>query len=195
MPFFPLANVSLGLALAYAAVAACWIALSWRDPRAGLLFAVGPALAPFAALGLLPLAAQAARGAARRGMTVAAGVLCAAAVAGIRHASFPLGLGRPPLGLGIDGSRRPTAVAFELWKVVAAHPALAAEALALGLAAAALPLVRGRGPWPVAAFGAAMLAATLLPAPEAAAAPLVAGAWLTCIVLLLDRRRTAEAGR
>jgi hypothetical protein len=53
VPFFPLANVSLGLALAYAVAALAWIALSWRDPRSGLLFAVGPALAPLAALGLL----------------------------------------------------------------------------------------------------------------------------------------------
>ena len=195
VPFFPLANVSLGLALAYAAAALAWIALSWRDPRSGLLFAVGPALAPLAALGLLPLAAQAARGAPRKAATVAAGVLCAAVVGGIRHTSFPLGLGDAPLGLGIDGSRRPTAVVYELWKVVAAHPALASEAAALALAAAAIPLVRGRGPWPVAGFGAAMLALTLLPAPEAAAAPLVVGTWLTCMALLLDRRRAAEGGR
>ncbi|HSP73960.1 MAG TPA: hypothetical protein VLN26_16415, partial [Gaiellaceae bacterium] len=104
-------------------------------------------------------------------------------------------LGRAPLGLGIDGSRRPAAVVYELWKVVAAHPALASEAVALALAAAAIPFVRGRGPWPVAGFGAAMLALTLLPAPEAAAAPLVVGAWLTCTALLLDRRRAAEGGR
>src|SRR5690349_7097701 len=37
--FFPLANISLGLAAVYAAVATCWAALNWRDARSGLLFA------------------------------------------------------------------------------------------------------------------------------------------------------------
>ena len=48
--FFPLANISLGLAAVYAVLAAGWAALSWRDARAGLLLAVGPLLAPIAAL-------------------------------------------------------------------------------------------------------------------------------------------------
>jgi hypothetical protein len=195
VPFFPLGNVSLGLALAYAAAALAWLALTWRDPRGALLFAVAPALAPLAALGLLPLAAQAARGAWRKAATVLLGVLCAAAVAGVRHASLPLGLGRPPLGLGVAGSRRPTAVAYELWKVLAAHPGLALEAGALALAAGLLPSVRGRGPWAVALYGAGSLAATLLAAPAATAAPLVAGVWMTCAALLLDRRRAAEPER
>ena len=34
--FFPLANISLGLGLLFAAVAVVWLALTWRDPRAGL---------------------------------------------------------------------------------------------------------------------------------------------------------------
>jgi hypothetical protein len=195
VPFFPLANVSLGLALAYAAVAAAWTALAWRDPRTGLLFAVGPLLAPLAALGLLPLAAQWARGPVRKAATVAAGLLLAAVVAGIRHAELPLGLGAPPLGLGIVGSDRPTAVAQALWTALAAHPTLLAEVVALALAAAALPLVRGRGPWPIALFGGAMLAATLLPAPGVATAPLVLGTWLTCGALLWDSLRSARTGR
>src|SRR5215218_912019 len=53
--FFPLANVSLGLALVYAAVAVVWLALTWRDPRAGLLVAAGPLLAPLGALAAAPL--------------------------------------------------------------------------------------------------------------------------------------------
>src|SRR5581483_3516862 len=55
VPVLPLANTSIGLALLYAAFAAGWVALSWREPRAGLLFALGPLLAPAAALGLVPL--------------------------------------------------------------------------------------------------------------------------------------------
>ena len=47
--FFPLANISLGLAIVYAVLAACWFALSWRDARAGLLLAAGPLLATVSA--------------------------------------------------------------------------------------------------------------------------------------------------
>jgi hypothetical protein len=193
VPFFPLANVSLGLGIAYAALAALWIALAWRDPRSGLLFAAGPLLAPLAALALLPLAAQAARGPLRKAATVAAGVLLAAVVAGIRGVELPLGLGRAPLGLGIVGSDRPTAVLGALWQALADHPTLAAEAVALAVTAAALPRVRGRGAWPIALFGAAMLAATLLPAPGVATLPLVAGAWLTCAALAWDGHRRGHA--
>ncbi len=64
--FFPLANVSLGLAIVYAVLAAGWTALTWKDARAGLLLAAGPLLAPLAALALLPVAAQIARGRMRR---------------------------------------------------------------------------------------------------------------------------------
>ncbi len=194
VPFFPLANVSLGLALAYAALAVAWIALAWRDPRSGLLFAAGPLLAPFAALGLLPIAAQWARGPLRKAATVAAGVLLAAVVAGLHGTALPLGLGSPPLGLGIVGSERPTAVVNALWTALTDHPALAAEAVALGLVAAALPLVRGRGPWLIALFGTAMLSATMLPAAGVAPAPLVLGTWLTCALLLWDSLRGTRTG-
>ncbi len=194
VPFLPLANVSLGLGVAYAVLAALWLALAWRDPRSGLLFAAGPLLAPLAALPLLPLAAQAARGPLRKAATVAAGVLIAAVVAGVRGVDLPLGLGRPPLGLGVDGSDRPTAVLHALWQALAAHPTLAAEAVALALVAALLPRLRGRGPWPIALFGAAMLAGTLLPAPGVAAFPLVLGVWLTCAALAWDAHRTARPG-
>jgi hypothetical protein len=184
--FFPLANISLGLAIVYAAVAACWFALSWRDARAGLLLAVGPLLAPLAALALLPLAAQFARGRARRAAQAGCALLLAAAVAGLRHSSLPFDGSPPPLGLGITGSARPAAVAHALWAQLAAHPALVGEALVLGAAAALLSRVRRRGPWPAAIFGAALLAATALLAPAAAILPLIAAAWLTATVLAFE---------
>src|SRR5438270_4536041 len=56
VPVFPLGNVSLGLAVLYAALAAVWVVLCWREPRGGLLFALGPALAPLAALAPVPAA-------------------------------------------------------------------------------------------------------------------------------------------
>jgi hypothetical protein len=190
--FFPLANVSLGLALLYAAVAAAWLVLTWRDARAGLVLVTGPLLAPLAALALLPLAAQLARGRVRRGAQAAAAVLLAALVAGLRRTPLPFDGSAPPLGLGIAGSGRPTAVADALWRQLAAHPHLLAEALVLAAAAAALPFARGRGPWAAAGFGAALLAATALAAPAGSVLPLVAAAWLTAAAVALPWRSRSE---
>jgi hypothetical protein len=181
--FFPLANISIGLALLYAALAIGWLALTWQDERAMLLLAAGPLLAALGALGLLPLAAQAARGAARRAAQTAAAVLLAAVVAGLEHDALPFGAGRAPLGLGITGSRRPAAVGEALWGSLQAHPALIAEALVLAAAAALLP--RARGPWPAALYAAGLLAATVAAAPAAPLLPLAATAWITASILAL----------
>lgn len=189
VPFFPLANVSLGLAIVYAALAVGWLALSWKDARAGLFLALGPLAAPLAALGALPLAAQVVKGRARRAAQVAAAILVAALVAGLRHAPLPLTGESPPLGLGVVGSERPAAVARALVDALQRHPALPVEALLLGLAAAAIPSVRGKGPWPIAGFGAATMGATLLAAPGVAALPIVVAVWATCAVLALEGAR------
>ncbi len=189
VPFFPLANISLGLALVYAGLALGWLALSWRDARAGLFLALGPLAAPVAALGFLPLAAQAVRGSARRAVQVAAAVLAAGLVAGLRHTPLPLSGESPPLGLGVVGSDRPVAVAHALLEALQAHPLLPVEAVLLGLAAAALPLVRRRGPWPIALFGAAVMTATLLAGPAVAAVPIVLAVWATCAVLAVESAR------
>ncbi|MGH3002808.1 MAG: serine/threonine-protein kinase, partial [Gaiellaceae bacterium] len=143
--FFPLANVSVGLAVVYAVLAAAWTIVSWKDARAGLLIAAGPLLAPVAALALLPLAAQLARGRVRRAVTTAAAVLLAAVVTGMRRLPLPFDGSAPPLGLGVAGSNRPSAVAHALWAQLAAHPILVTEALVLVAAAASLPYARGRG--------------------------------------------------
>jgi hypothetical protein len=184
-PVLPLGNISSGLALLYAAVACGWLALSWRAPGEGLFLALGPLLAPLSALGLLPLAAVAVGGRARRALQVVAAVLLAAIVAGLRHVPLPFTGTAPPRGLGITGSEDPFAVAVALWRALLAHPALAVEALALAAAAVALPYARERGVWAIAGLGAALITATLLPAPSVAAAPLVAAAWATCTVLAL----------
>ncbi len=186
--FFPLANISLGLALVYAILAGCWAALTWKDARAGLLLAAGPLLAPVAALALVPLAAQFARGRARRALTAGAAVLLAAVLAGLRGARLPFDGSAPPLGLGITGSTRPAAVAHALAAQLGAHPVLVIEAAALAAAAAILPHVRRRGPWRAAAFGAALLAVTALAAPAASVLPLVAAAWLTAAALAFEPR-------
>jgi hypothetical protein len=186
--FFPLANISLGLAIVYAVLAAGWAALTWKDARAGLLLAAGPLLAPVAALGLVPLVAQLAHGRARRAAAAAAAVLLAALVAGLDRARLPFDGSLPPLGLGVAGSNSPSAVAQAFWAQLAAHPVLLVEASVLAVAAAALPHLRRRGPWPAAAFGAALLAATALAAPAAAVLPLIAAAWLTAAALALEPR-------
>jgi hypothetical protein len=186
--FFPLANISLGLAAVYAVLAVAWAVLNWRDARAGLLFAAGPLLQPLAALALVPLAAQAARGRPRRAAQAMAAVLLAAVLAGLRGARLPFDRSLPALGLGIAGSHQPGAVAHVLAAQLGAHPVIVVEALLLGLAAAVLPQIRHRGPWAAAGFGAALLAGTALVAPATAILPLVAAAWLTAAALALEAK-------
>ena len=192
VPFFPLANIALGAALLYAALAVAWLTLSWRDPRSALFVALGPLAAPVGALGLLPLAALVVRGHVRRIAYVAAAVLTAGLVAGLRGIPLPFTDEAAPLGLGIEGSERPFAVAQALLDALRAHSALGLEALALAAAAGVLPTIRGRGPWPVALFGAGMIATTLLLVPNATAAPLVAAAWLICGACILPRPSSAS---
>jgi Protein kinase domain len=193
VPVFPLGNVSSGLAFVYAVVACCWLALSWRSPREGLFLALGPLLAPVLALGLLPLAAQTIRSHARRALQVAAAVLLAAIVAGLRHAPLPFTGAAPPKGLGIAGSEDSFAVAAALLRALQAHPALLLEAVVLAGAAVVLPFARERGNWAIAGLGAGLIAVALLPAPTVAAAPLVVAAWATCAVLALRLPRRARS--
>ena len=185
--FFPLANISLALAVVFAVLATGWLALSWRDARSGLLFAAGPLLAPLAAFGFLPLVAQLTRGWVRRAAQVALAVPIAALVAGLRHDALPFDGAAPPTDLDLAGSTNVRAVAATLWQELSSHPALVAEAAVLAAAAVALPYLRGKGVWPAAVFGAGLLAATALAAPALPLLPLVAAAWVTSAFLALPR--------
>ena len=187
VPLFPLGNVSVGLAVVYAGLAVFGLALAWREPRAGLFVALGPLLAPIAALGLLPLAAQGLRSPLRRAVATGSAVLLAAVVAGIRHVALPFDGASAPLGLGLAGSGSPGAVASELWRALAAQPTLGLEALVLAGAAAAIPLVRRLGLWGVAGLGAVLLAAAVLPSASVASLPLALCVWITCAALSLRR--------
>ena len=182
--FFPLANISLGLAALFAVLGAAWIALTWRDPRGNIVLVLAPLLGPLAGLALLPIAAQFARGPTRRAVQAAAGALLAVLVAGLRHQKLPFAGVTAPLGLGITGSNRPTAVAFALWRPLEAHPVVLGQAVVLAAAAVALPYLRGRGPWIAVGAGAGLLAATALGAPEASLLPLAAAAWITAAFLI-----------
>ncbi len=187
--FFPLANISLGLALLFAALAVAWTAFTWADPRGNATLLAGPLLGPAAALALIPLIAQLARGSVRRGVQAAAAIVLAVVVAGLRHQHLPFDGSLPPLGLGIDGSNSPTAVAYALWRVLVRHPVVLAEAGTLAVAAVALPYLRARGPWAGAFSGAGLLTATALLAPGSALAPLIAAAWLTAAVVAVAASR------
>ena len=177
VPVLPLGNISLGLALLYSALACAWLVVTWREPRAGLLFVLGPLLAPVAALGLLPLATARVRAAPLRALTVLLGVLTAALAAGIRHVSLPLVGGTPPLGLGVAQARDPLDVAGSLVRAAGDHPALLLEACALALVAVALPHARARGRWAAAGLGAGMIVLTVAAVPSAAAVPLLLSSW------------------
>jgi hypothetical protein len=179
VPILPLGNVSLGLAFAYTALAAAWLLLFARDPRAGLLPALGLALGPVGALGLLPLAVLGVRSNVRRAAVCAAAVATAAIAAAVRGSPLPLTGADPLASLGLSGTESPLIAARALWDAAAAQPGLAVVALALAAAAVALPHARGRGAWGLAGWGAALLAVALLPRPEVAAAPIVLATWAT----------------
>jgi Protein kinase domain len=191
VPVLPLGNVSLGLAVLYAALAGAWFLACRREPRAGLLFALGPLLGPVAALGLFPLAAASVRAPARRAALGALAVLAAALGAGIRHAHLPLTGAAAPLGLGVAGADDPLDVAGSLARAALADHALLLEALALGVVALALPYARARGRWGAACLGALMLVLTLGAVPAAAAPPLVAAAWIVAAAVALRPLQTA----
>ena len=194
--FFPLWNISLGLALLFGALGAAWVALTWRDPRGNLALVAGPLLGPIGALALLPLAAQLARGPARRAVQAAAGVLLAVLVAGMRGQTLPFDGAVPPLGLGIAGSDRPIAVAWALARQTWSHPVVLVQAAVIAAAAVAIPYLRGRGPWPAAAAGSALVVATGLGAANAPFLPLAFAAFATAVFLAawpLSREKASPA--
>jgi hypothetical protein len=191
VPVLPLGNVSLGLALLYAALAAAWVVLSWREPRGALLFVFGPLLAPLAALGLVPLIASGLRAGPRRAAQAGLAVIAAGLVAGVRGAPLPFTGKAPPLGLGVAGSGDPFDVAGTLARAAFAQPALLLEGLAFAAIAFALPFAQARGRWGAAAAGAALLLFCVLAVPSAAAIPLVAAAWVTAVVVAARGGRVA----
>jgi hypothetical protein len=181
-PLFPLGNVALAAAVVYGVVALGWLAVCWRDARAGLAFCAGPLLASIGLLALLPLAVQPAKGVWRRGLHAGAGVLAAAAVAGLSGGTLPLGAVAVS-DLGLAGSERPTDVLHALGTVLGARPELATTALALALVAMLLPRAAARGLWGIACLGALQVALVLAWAPAVPWPGLLFGTWLLCGLL------------
>jgi hypothetical protein len=191
VPVFPLGNIAQAAAVTYAVVALAWLALCWRDARAGLLFVAGPLLAAVGAIALLPLAVQPARGRARRALHAFAGVLAAAAVAGLRGQPLPL-TGSIVPNLGVDGSTRVTDVLQALAVVVEANAGLVVVALVLALASALLPDARRRGLRGIAVLGACQGGLILVLAPALPALPIVLGTGALCAVLALLTLKTGR---
>jgi hypothetical protein len=189
VPVLPLGNVSLGLALLYAALAALWLALFAGEPRYGLLAALGPLLAPLGLLALMPLVVQPLRSPLRRAVAAGTAVALAALVAGVRGVPLPVTGRTPPESLGLATSESPAHVGHLLADALAAQPGIAVLAVVLALAAAVLPFAAARGPYAVAAFGSALMAGALLPSTQVGVAPVVAAAWILCVTLWAWRSR------
>ena len=169
-------------------LASAWLLLFLREPRWALLPALGPALAPLGALGLLPLALLALRSPVRRALAAVAAVGLAGLAAGWMRMELPLGAGTTALGHGVAGSEDPGAVAGALLAAAREAPELLAAAGVLAAAAVALPYVRG--PWHVTFLAAGLLAGLLLAVPTAPVLPVVGAAWITWAVCLATRRAT-----
>ncbi len=188
VPVLPLGNISLGLALLYCVVAVAWLALAWGEPTSGLAPALGVALGPIAALGVLPVLVFSVRSPIRRALQVALAVLVAAVAAGLRGAGLPFTGAPPPLGLGLAGADGILDVAGSLGRALAVQPQLMTEAAVLAVAAAALPYARRYGRWGVALLAAWLLVGTIALVPGAHVLPLVLTAWSIGIVVALTAK-------
>jgi hypothetical protein len=182
VPVFPLGNVAQAAGVIYAIVAVAWLAMCWRDARAGLLFVAGPLLASVGALALLPLAVQPARGRARRAGQAFAGVLAAAAVAGLRGQPVPL-TGAIVPNLGIDGSTRVTDVVQALVVFLEGNGGLLVVALVLALSSALLPAAQRRGLTGIAVLGTCQIGFILVLAPALPSLSIVLGTCALCVAL------------
>lgn len=182
VPVFPLGNVAQAAAIAYAILAIGWLALCWRDARAGLLFMAGPVLAAIGAIALLPLAVQPARGRARRALQAFVGVFAAVAVAGLRGNALPL-TGEPAASLGLDGSTSLAAVIGPVGALLQANPWFLAFATILAASAALLPDARKRGFRGIAVLGACQIGLILFMAPTLSTVPIVLGTLALCAIL------------
>jgi len=195
VPVFPIGNFSSGAALLYAIVAAALLAVTWREPRATLLFALGPLLAPLSAVALLPLAGARIGSGVRRALITALGVLTAALVAGVEHGTLPLVGEAAPRGAGLRAGTGPLGVAGTLTHIATAQPALLIETAVLTAVAVALPYAVGLGLRWIAGLGAAMIAATILALPGGAPFSLAASLAACCIaVAAFSALRVTSAG-
>jgi hypothetical protein len=176
VPILPLGNVSLALAVVYAAFAVAWFLIFASESRLGLLFLLGPALAPAQALVLIPALVRNC-GPVRRAFITAAAVPAAAVVAGLTRNALPFTGAEPPRSLGIAGSADPVGTLSALLGFLTARPALLIEAAVLVVAALAAPYAARWGLRGIAAWGAAFMTAALV-APLGAVSPFPTAVWI-----------------
>jgi eukaryotic-like serine/threonine-protein kinase len=189
-PLLPLGNASLGLALAYVPAALAWYLLFVRDARSGLLFGLGPLLAPLGALGLAPALFAHVHGYLRRAALAGAAVLGAVAIATLLGSSFPLTGEESGAALGVGATGSPADAARAMASFLSANAVLGIEALVFAAAAATTGLARARGLWGIAVWGTAFLAAALLaPAGAVSAFPLAFAVWGAALVLAVPMLR------
>lgn len=181
----PLGNYSFGLAFFFVVAATVWAGMGRRNPYHVQLPVIGPVAAACGGLFLLPLAVMKIRGALRRGALVLVSYLLAVVVAGMEGRALPPTGIESPLGIGVEGSISPSAVAGALTHTITSRPALLASACILTLAAGLLPYARRYERWGGAVLGASLIAGTLLPFGAVHTAPVIAGAWLSAVVLTL----------
>jgi Protein kinase domain len=177
VPILPLGNLSLGLALAYAAFAAVWYALFARDARTALLFLLGPALAPIQGLMLIPALIRNIESPVRRALLTAAAVPAAAVVAGLTRDPLPFTAEKPPRTLGIAGSTDPGAALSALVAFLTARPAIWIEAVVLVAAAVSAPYAARWQHWGLPVWGVAFLTAALV-APLGAVSAFPSALWI-----------------
>ena len=133
----------------------------------GLLFSLGPLLAPIAALGAAPAGARSRSASPVRRRRPGGGGRPRGGRRR-RHPRRAAARSTAPRTAGPRdrGERRSVRRSLRLSGApCVARPALAVETLVLAAVAVLLPLARARGPWAVAVLGAAFLAAALLAGP------------------------------
>jgi Protein kinase domain len=184
VPILPLGNISLGLALVYAAFATVWFLFFARESRLGLLFLLGPALAPAQALVLIPAFLRNVRGPARRALVAAAAVPAAAVVAGLTRTPLPFTGDDAPRSVGVAGSTAPGEVLSALVGALTAQPALWIESAVLVAAAIAAPYAARWGLRGIGAWGAAFMTAALV-APLGAVSAFPTAVWIALATALL----------
>jgi eukaryotic-like serine/threonine-protein kinase len=189
-PLFPLGNVAQGAAIAWAAFAVVWLAVSWRRPREGLVFCLGPLLAPLGLIALVPLAVQLVRGPVRQALHAVAAVLSAALVTGLSGGVLPV-TGGTVGDLGVTGTERSTDVVQALALTLRDNMALLTTALVLALVAVGLPYARRRGIAGAATLTGLQLGALLLVVPAGSWPQVVIGTMLLFAILAAPSLRGA----
>jgi hypothetical protein len=176
VPVLPLGNIAVAAATLYAAFAAVWLVVNWRDARHGLWFVAGPLLAAVGLLPLLPLALIPVRNTARRAAHGVLAVLSTVVLAGVAGDSLPIA-GGTASSLAIGPLDSVGSAAAAVWSWLAHEPLVLAAAILVGAASALLPWAKRRSPFGFAAVGFIVTAASVLAGATVASTLVVMLVW------------------